>query len=44
MKTLVEEMLALSRTEDAQRKPTVADVDLSDLSEDCALAFEPGGL
>lgn len=41
MKTLVEEMLALSRTEDAQRKPTVADVDLSDLSEDCALAFEP---
>ena len=41
MKTLVEEMLTLSRTEDAQRKPTVADVDLSDLSEDCALAFEP---
>ena len=41
IKTLVEEMLTLSRTEDAQRKPTVADVDLSDLSEDCALAFEP---
>lgn len=41
MKTLVEEMLTLSRTEDAQRKPTVADVDFSDLSEDCALAFEP---
>ena len=41
MKTLVEEMLTLSRTEDAQRKPTVADVDRSDLSEDCALAFEP---
>ena len=41
MKTLVEEMLTLSRTEDAQRKPTVADVDLSDLSEECALAFEP---
>lgn len=41
MKTLVEEMLTLSRTEDAQRKPTVADVELSDLSEDCALAFEP---
>ena len=41
MKALVEEMLTLSRTEDAQRKPTVADVDLSDLSEDCALAFEP---
>ncbi len=41
MKSLVEEMLTLSRTEDAQRKPTVADVDLSDLSEDCALAFEP---
>ena len=41
MKTLVEEMLTLSRTEDAQRKPTAADVDLSDLSEDCALAFEP---
>ena len=41
MKTLVEEMLTLSRTEDAQRKPAVADVDLSDLSEDCALAFEP---
>ena len=41
MKTLVEEMLTLSRTEDAQRKPTVAYVDFSDLSEDCALAFEP---
>ena len=41
MKKLVEEMLTLSRTEDAQRKPAVADVDLSDLSEDCALAFEP---
>ena len=41
MRKLVEEMLSLSRTEDAQRKPTVADVDLSDLSEDCALAFEP---
>ena len=41
MKTLVEEMLTLSRTEDAQRKPTAADVDLSDLAEDCALAFEP---
>ena len=41
MKTLVEEMLTLSRTEDAQRKPVMADVDLSDLSEDCALAFEP---
>ena len=41
MKTLVEEMLTLFRTEDAQRKPTVADVDLSDLSEDCALAVEP---
>ena len=41
MRKLVEEMLTLSRTEDAQRKPTVADVDLSDLSEDCALAFEP---
>ena len=41
MKTLVEEMLTLSRTEDAQRKPVMADVDLSDLAEDCALAFEP---
>ena len=41
MRKLVEEMLTLSRTEDAQRKPTVADVDLSDLSEDCVLAFEP---
>ena len=41
MRKLVEEMLTLSRTEDAQRKPTAADVDLSDLAEDCALAFEP---
>ena len=41
MKTLVEEMLTLSRSEDAQRLRTVADVDLSDLCEDCALAFEP---
>ncbi len=41
MRTLVEEMRTLSRTEAAQRKPTAADVDLSDLAEDCALAFEP---
>ena len=40
MKTLVEEMLTLSRSESIQRKPA-EDVDLSDLAEDCALAFEP---
>ena len=41
MKTLVEEMLTLSRSEDARRQTAPEPVDLSAAAEDCALAFEP---
>ena len=41
MRKLVEEMLTLSRSEDARRQAAPEPVDLSAAAEDCALAFEP---
>lgn len=41
MKRLVEEMLTLARADNLALPPVLAEVSLSDLAEDCALAFEP---
>lgn len=41
MKRLVEEMLTLARADNLSQPPVLAEVSLSDLAEDCALAFEP---
>ena len=41
MKSLVEEMLTLARADNAAPAAVLAEVSLSDLSTDCALAFEP---
>ena len=41
MKTLVEEMLSLARTETGERSPVLGEVSLSDIAADCALSFEP---
>lgn len=41
MKRLVEEMLTLARADNLAQPPVLAEVSLSDLAEDCALAFEP---
>ena len=41
MKRLVEEMLILARADNMALPPALAEVSLSDLAEDCALAFEP---
>ena len=41
MKNLVEEMLTLARADNLALPPVLAEVSLSDLAEDCALAFEP---
>jgi len=41
MKTLVEEMLTLARADSAEHTIQRIPVSLSDLAEDCALAFEP---
>lgn len=41
MKRLVEEMLTLARADNLALPPVLAEVSLSDVAEDCALAFEP---
>ena len=41
MKRLVEEMLTLARADNMTQPVVLAEVSLSDLAEDCALAFEP---
>ena len=41
MKRLVEEMLTLARADSMAQPAVLAEVSLSDLAEDCALAFEP---
>ena len=41
MKRLVEEMLTLARADNMAQPALLAEVSLSDLAEDCALAFEP---
>ena len=41
MKTLVEEMLTLARAENAAPAAAFQEVSLSDITADCALAFEP---
>ena len=41
MRTLVEDMLTLARTEDGQPKAAFIDTDLSDLAAETALRFEP---
>ena len=41
MRSLVEDMLTLSRSENTQQKPLVAAVDLSDLATESVLRFEP---
>ncbi len=41
MKTLVEEMLTLARSDNAAAAPVLGRVNLSDVATDCALAFEP---
>ena len=41
MKSLVEEMLTLARADNAAPTAVMAEVSLSDLATDCALAFEP---
>ena len=41
MRTLVEDMLTLARTEDGQPKSAFTDTDLSDLAAETALRFEP---
>ena len=41
MKNLVEEMLALARADNMAQVPVLEEVSLSDIAEDCALAFEP---
>ncbi len=41
MKTLVEEMLALARADNAAKPEPFGEISLSGVAEDCALAFEP---
>ena len=41
MKSLVEEMLTLARADNMVRTAVLAEVPLSDIAADCALAFEP---
>lgn len=41
MKSLVEEMLTLARADNMTQTSVLEEVSLSDLAEDCALAFEP---
>ncbi len=41
MKRLVEEMLTLARADNLAQSAVLAEVSLSDVAEDCALAFEP---
>lgn len=41
MKSLVEEMLTLARADNMTHVPVLTETSLSDLAEDCALAFEP---
>ena len=41
MRSLVEEMLTLARADNAAPTAVMAEVSLSDLATDCALAFEP---
>lgn len=41
MKSLVEEMLTLARTDDMGPTAVLTEVSLSDVAADCALAFEP---
>lgn len=41
MKRLVEEMLTLARADNMVRTAVLAEVSLSDIAADCALAFEP---
>ncbi|MCI9579088.1 MAG: HAMP domain-containing histidine kinase [Oscillibacter sp.] len=41
MKNLVEEMLTLARADHMAQPAVLAEVSLSELAEDCALAFEP---
>ena len=41
MKQLVEEMLTLARADNLAQSAVLAEVSLSDVAEDCALAFEP---
>lgn len=41
MKSLVEEMLTLARADNAVHTAIMTEISLSDLSEDCALSFEP---
>ena len=41
MKSLVEEMLTLARADNAVPTAVMAEISLSDLATDCALAFEP---
>ena len=41
MRSLVEEMLTLARADNLSRTAVMAEVSLSDLATDCALAFEP---
>lgn len=41
MKSLVEEMLTLARADNMTTHPVLSEVSLSDVADDCALAFEP---
>ena len=41
MKTLVEEMLTLARSDNQVRTAVLSEASLSDIAADCALAFEP---
>ena len=41
MKGLVEEMLTLARADNMTQLPVLGEVSLSEIAEDCALAFEP---
>ena len=41
MKSLVEEMLTLARADNMTQAPVFGEVSLSDIVEDCAMAFEP---
>ena len=41
MKSLVEEMLTLARSDDMGPSAVLTEVSLSDVADDCAMAFEP---
>jgi signal transduction histidine kinase len=41
MRSLVEQMLTLARADDMAQTAVMSEVSLSDVAEDCALAFEP---